>query len=74
MRRQRLQVEVRLDGELYARSEGRYLSISRCGTSEPVRTPTLRELPRHDHNAGGKSSWMDGFFDRSAPPLWGSLG
>ena len=74
MRRQRLQVEVRLDGELYARYEGRYLSISRCGASEPVQTPTLRELPRHDHNAGGKSSWMDGFFDRPAPPLWGSLG
>ena len=74
MRRQRLQVEVRLDGELYARFQGRYLTISRCGPSEPVQPPALRKPPRHDHNAGGKSSWMDGFFDRPAPPLWRSLG
>jgi transposase len=74
MRRQPLQVEVRLDGELYARYQGRYLSISRCGPSEPVQPPALRKPPRHDHNAGGKSSWMDGFFDRPAPPLWRSLG
>jgi transposase len=74
MRRQRLQVEVRLDGELYARYQGRYLSISRCGPSEPVQEPVLRKPSRHDYNAGGKSSWMDGFFDRPAPPLWRSLG
>ena len=74
MRRQRLQVEVRLDGELYARYQGRYLTISRCGASEPVQEPALRKPPRHDHNAGGKSSWMDGFFDRPAPPLGRSLG
>ena len=73
MRRQRLQVEVRLDGELHARYQGRYLSISRCGPSEPLQQPAPRKPPRHDHNAGGKSSWMDGFFDRPAPPLWKSL-
>ncbi|MEO7653735.1 MAG: ISNCY family transposase [Bryobacteraceae bacterium] len=73
MRRQRLQVEVRLDGELHARYQGRYLSISRCGPSEPVQQPALRKPPRHDHNAGGKSSWMEGFFDRPATPLWKSL-
>jgi transposase len=74
MRRQRLQVEVRLDGELYARYQGRYLSIRRCGPSEPVPEPAPRKPPRHDHNADGKSSWMEGFFDRPAPPLWKSLG
>ena len=73
MRRQRLHVEVRLDGELYARYRGRYLSVSRCGPSEPVQEPAPRKPPRHDHNAGGKSSWMEGFFDRPAPPLWKSL-
>ena len=74
MRRQRLPVEVRLDGELHARYQGRYLSIRRCGPSEPVEAPAQRKPPRHDHNAGGKSAWMDGFFDRPAPPLWQSLG
>ena len=74
MRRQRLQVEVRLDGELYARYQGRYLSISRCGPDVPREAPAPRKPPRHDHNAGGKSSWMEGFFDRPAPPLWKSLG
>ena len=75
MRRQRVRIEVRLDGELYARYQGRYLSISRCGPSEPVPAqPASRKPPRHDHNAGGKSLWMQGFFDRPAPPLWRSLG
>jgi transposase len=74
MRRQRLQVEVRLDGELYARYQGRYLSISRCGPRAPLPQPAPRKPARKDHNAGGKSSWMDGFFDRPAPPLWRALG
>ena len=74
MRRQRLRVEVRLDGELYARYQGRYLAVSRCGTSEPVPEPGVRKPPRRDHNAGGRSCWMNGFFDRPAPPLWLSLG
>ncbi len=74
MRRQRLRVEVRLDGELYARYQGRYLAISRCGTAQPAPQPAVRKPPRRDHNAGGKSSWMNGFFDRPAPPLWLSLG
>jgi hypothetical protein len=34
----------------------------------------LRKPPRKDHNAGGKSSWMQGFFDRPAPALWKSIG
>ena len=29
---------------------------------------------RKDHNAGGKSSWMQGFFDRPSPPLWKAIG
>ena len=74
MRRQRLRIEVRLDGELYARYQGRYLSISRCGPRVPAEELPVRKPPRRDYNAGGKSSWMDGFFDRPAPPLWRSLG
>jgi hypothetical protein len=70
MRRQRLRVELRLDGELHARYQGRYLRISRCGARRTESKPEPRQPPRKDHNAGGKSTWMQGFFDRPAPPLW----
>jgi transposase len=73
MRRQRLRIEIRLDGELYARYQGRYLNLSRCGPRWSSEEPAARKPPRRDHNAGGKSQWMDGFFDRPAPPLWKSL-
>lgn len=73
MRKQKLQVEIRLDGELHARYQGRYLAISRCGTVEPMPEPKSRKPQRRDHNAGGESTWMQGFFDRPAPPLWASL-
>ena len=29
-----------------------------------------REAGRKDHNRGGKSDWMDGFFERPGPELW----
>ena len=73
MRHQRLRVELRLNGELHARYQQRYLNIAECGarlsTPEPVRKPV-----RKDHNAGGKSTWMQGFFDRPSPPLWKAIG
>ena len=70
MRRQRLRVELRLDGELKARYQGRYLTIEECGPRVAVPPPVARKPPRKDHNAGGKSAWMQGFFDRPTPPLW----
>jgi hypothetical protein len=74
MRRQRLRVELRLDGELKARYQGRYLTIQQCGlrVAAPVRVAC--KPPRKDHNAGGKSDWMQGFFDRPTPPLWRLIG
>ena len=75
MRHQRLRVELRLDGELRARYQGRYLSIEECGTGVYAPSPAAsRRPPRKDHNAGGKSAWMQGFFDRPAPALWKSIG
>ena len=74
MRRQRLRVELRLDGELRARYQGRYLKISECNEQATAVEPTLRKPVRKDHNAGGKSSWMHGFFDRPSPPLWKAIG
>src|SRR3984893_17203837 len=74
MRRQRLRVALRLDGELHARYQGRYVRIGRCDARWPEPEAAVRKPPRKDHNAGGKSDWMQGFFDRPAPPLWRSLG
>lgn len=75
MRRQRLRVELRLDGELRARYQGRYLTIAECSAAQPA-APSLsaaRKSPRKDHNAGGRSKWMQGFFDRPSPPLWRAI-
>lgn len=70
MRRQRVRVELRLDGELKARYQGRYVEISECG-ARPIPTEPKPGRPlRKDHNAGGKSHWMDGFFNRPSPALW----
>lgn len=74
MRRQRLRVELRLDGELKARYQGRYLQIGECGVRAIQAHPAARKPVRKDHHAGGRSSWMQGFFDRPCPPLWKALG
>jgi len=74
MRRQRVRVELRLDGELKARYQGQYLEISECGMREVNLAPTVSKAARTDHNAGGRSRWMTGFFNRPSPPLWKSIG
>jgi hypothetical protein len=74
MRRQPLRVELWLNGELRARYQGRYLNIGECGTRVVAPQPAVRKPVRKDHNAGGKSSWMEGFFDRPSPPLWKAIG
>jgi transposase len=74
MRRQRLRVELRLDGDLRARYQERYLTIQECGARIATPAPAVRQLPRKDHNAGGRSNWMQGFFDRPTPPLWRLIG
>jgi transposase len=74
MRQQRLRVELHLDGELKARYQGRYLKIAECGERAAQAEPAPRKAARKNHNAGGKSSWMQGFFDRPSPPLWKALG
>lgn len=74
MRRQRLRVELRLDGNLRVRYQERYLTIDECGARATAPVPAVRQPPRKDHNAGGKSDWMQGFFDRPTPPLWKLIG
>jgi hypothetical protein len=74
MRRQRLRVELRLNGELKARYQGRYVEIEECG-ARPIAVQADKSKPgvRKDHNAGGRSKWMQGFFDRPSPPLWKAM-
>lgn len=71
MKRQSLRVELWLNGELKARYQGRYVAIQECGIKpapEPKTNP--RKAVRKDHNGGGKSRWMDGFWNKPSPPLW----
>jgi hypothetical protein len=70
MKRQNLRVELRLDGTLKARFEGSYVEISECGPKPAAPAAVPRTPPRNDHNAGGKSRWMDGFWEHPAPPMW----
>ncbi len=74
MRRQRVRVELHLDGELKARYQDRYLEISECGMREVKLAATVSKTVRKDHNGGGRSSWMTGFFNRPSPPLWKLIG
>jgi transposase len=74
MRHQRLRVELRLNGELKARYQGHYVNIAECGARALAPRPAVRKPVRKDHNAGGQSSWMQGFFDRPSPPLWKAIG
>jgi transposase len=74
MRRQRLRVELHLDGELKARYQGRYVEIGECGERAIAAEPKTSRPARKDHNAGGRSGWMQGFFNRPAPPLWKLIG
>src|SRR5487761_2187951 len=74
MRHQRVRVELRLNGELHARYQQRYLNIAECGARVAAPPPAVRKPPRKDHNAGAKSAWMQGFFDRPSPPLWKAIG
>ena len=74
MRRQRLRVELRLDGELKVCYQGRYLAIAECGARVETIQPKASKPVRKDHNAGGRSQWMDGFFNRPSAPLWKLIG
>jgi hypothetical protein len=71
MKRQQLRVELWLNGELKARYQGRYIGIHECGVKPPEMLKNApRKEVRKDHNAGGKSHWMDGFWNQPSPPLW----
>jgi hypothetical protein len=71
MRGTRLRIELHLSGTLRARLEGQYVEVSECGVKAPVVVAKpAGKSTRKDHNRGGKSAWMEGFFERPGPELW----
>ena len=70
MRGKSLRIELHLSGALRARWEGRYVEVSECGVKPPQAAKPVGKPVRKDHNRGGNSDWMDGFFERPGPELW----
>ena len=73
MKRQNLRVELRLDGTLKARYEDRYVEIAECGSKASAPAAVPQQPPRKDRNAGGKSHWMEGFWEHPASPIWRAI-
>ena len=73
MRGKSLRIELHLHGALRARIEGVYAEVSECGAKAPAAPKAAGKPARKDHNRGGKSDWMDGFFERPGPELWQAL-
>jgi len=69
MRGKSIRIELHLSGVLKARFEGAYAEVSECGVQSPVTKPAGKVV-RKDHNRGGRSNWMDGFFEHPSPELW----
>ncbi len=70
MRGKGLRIELHLSGALRARFEGQYVEVSECGVQAPATAKAAGKAVRKDHNRGGKSDWMEGFFERPGPELW----
>jgi hypothetical protein len=72
LRGSKLRIEQRLDGSIAMRFADRYLRIQICEQPLPA-TPAPKlsapVKPRKGPQAGGKSRWMDGFWDRPSPTL-----
>ena len=74
MRGKRLRMELRLTASCKARYQGRV-----CGSERVRRQGEAAKPARRDSRfakitiAGGKSDWMEGFFDRPGPPLWQAI-
>jgi len=75
MRGSRLRLEVRLEGTLAARWEGRYLQIAPCAVQPPSPPPPAD--PRKSSAGAGprkvNRAWMEGFWERPAPPTWRAI-
>ena len=67
MRRQRLRVELRLDGELKARYQGRYVEIGECGM-RAVRCAAEGEQASSQRSQCGRPEQLDAGLLRSSQP------
>jgi hypothetical protein len=70
MRGRSLRIELHLSGTLCVRFEGQQVEVSECGAKLPAVAKATGKPVRKDHNRGGKSDWMEGFFERPGPELW----
>ena len=70
MRGKPVRIELHLSGTVRARFEGQYVELSECGAKVPATAKPIAKPTRKDHNRGGKSDWMAGFFERPGPELW----
>ena len=69
MRRQRLRVELRLDGELKARYQGRYLAMEDAARSADRGEPGPAQTAQRSQR--GRQKPLDaGLLRSSGPPLW----
>lgn len=76
MKGQLLRVELRLDGTLQACYRGRYVGVKVCDEeTEDFRAPKAKTVrqQRKGSNTGGKSQWMQGFWEQPAPPIWKAI-
>jgi len=72
MRRARVRVEARANGEVAVRFERQYLQIAErqpAPRAAPKPRPVALTGSSKAHNAGGKSKWMKDFLKRPSPPL-----
>jgi transposase len=73
LRGSRIRVELRSDAEVAARFNDKYLDIRVCKPTAPAIVEPKAAIPRPGPNAGGKSQWMNGFWEKPAPPIWNAL-
>ena len=75
MRGAAIRVESRPEGAIAARFEGQYLPITLCKPAPKAnRKPASQAARQKAPNAGGKSKWMAGFWQRPAPTLKQAIG
>ena len=75
MRGSRVRVEVRLEGVLAARWEGKYVEITVCPGRERVEPERAPQSKRRVGPGTRKvnRAWMEGFWKQPTPPLWQAL-
>lgn len=73
MKGQQLRIELRLNGEMCARYQGKYVTVGECGAPPPAAPKPAVPAIRKDHNRDARSQWMEGFFDQPGPELWQAI-